>query len=263
MKFFKNLQKHGVLNQTVIFFGGDHGSVRDHKYLKTRTGSYESKLPIHYVIVPPWFREKHTQDYTTLQFNGNHRLTSQFDLYPTLQYLLNKGYNDNSKSTEGYIDPSYIGVNLFTKISESRTCGKAGVEPHFCACGSQVSIPTSDPRAFKAGQLLINGINSILEGTNGKCVRYEKFTVTSAYAVLPGQDIMISIRTRPVRALLRSTVQLNGGEITLFGLERLEEYSPVTQCLEDNNDRSLANGTLVRRRYACICKDAAYKVTEK
>ncbi len=263
MKFFKNLQRRGVLNNTLIFFGGDHGVVRDHKYMKYRAGHYESKLPIHYVIVPPWFREKHKQEYSTLKFNSKHRLTSQFDIYTTLQYLLNKGYVTNTRGTEGYTDPSTIGLNLFTEISQNRTCAKAGVEANYCACGSQVSIPNTDPRALKAGQLLINGINAFLETTNGKCVKYEKFVVTSAYTVLPTQDIMVSIRTRPAQALLRSTVQLNGGEITLFGLERLEEYTPVTQCLADNNDRSLANGTLVRRRYACICKDVAYKVMEK
>ncbi len=263
MKFFKNLQKNGVLNNTVVFFGGDHGAVRDYEYMKYRTGNYESKLPAHYVIVPPWFRERHKKEYSALKLNGNHRLTSHFDLYTTLQYLLNKGYTSNSRGVEGYIDPSDIGVNLFTEISQERTCEKAGIHAHFCACGSQVSIPNTDPRAFKAGQLLINGINSILEETHGKCVRYEKFSVTSAYVMLPSQDIMVSIRTRPAQALLRSTVQLNGGKITLFGLERLEAYAPVTQCLADHHDRALANGTVVRRRYACICKDVAHTVMEK
>ena len=260
MKFFKTLQNHGVLNNTIILFGADHGTRADFKYFDTKAGSYESRLPLHYIILPESFRQKYKSAFSALTFNANHRLTSQYDLYRTLQSILHREYIPGTGQIQS--DSKY-GSTLFRVVSASRTCEQAGVVDHFCACGSQVPISNNDPRALKAGQLLIDGINTILEGTNGKCVVYKKFIVTSAHLVLPSNDIMLTIKTRPERALLRSTIRLSGGNITLFGIERVDAYAGVSDCVSGHEGKeSLENG-MVRKVVACICKDQAYKVMEQ
>ncbi len=258
LDFFKNLEASGVTDNTAIIIGGDHGTRRDFKYFETKAGSYESRLPLMYGIFPKWFREKYKAAYENLQFNGANRMTSQFDLYRTMRGILDK----NFENPDSYYNPKkHFGVNLLAKIPEERTCEDAGVTSHFCACGSKTPISPTDPRALKAGQILVNGVNKLLEGTNGACVSYKDFFVKEANLVFPKEDIMLTIQTRPVRAVLRTTISITGSDVTLFNIERLDAYAPVSSCMNDEH-AGYKDGEL-RRVVACVCKDDAWKVTEK
>ena len=244
----------------MVIFGADHGVRKDFKYFNTKAGSYESRLPLMYIIPPQVFKEKYHNAFNALVFNANHRLTSQFDLYHTLKGVLHKDYLPGHKDTS---TNSRYGTTLFRVLPPERTCDQAGIPSHYCACGRKIAISNNDRRALKAGKLLIKGINSILEGTQGKCVIYNKFTVTSANLVLPSNDIMLTIATRPERALLRATIRLSGGNVTLYGIERLDSYADVTSCVSGFQEEAAVRNGMERRVVACICKDQAYKVMVK
>ena len=68
--FLTNLQTSGVLNNTVVLLGGDHGNHRVEDYFKTEIGAYEARMPLQYAIFPKWFQTKHRKAYENLKFNG-------------------------------------------------------------------------------------------------------------------------------------------------------------------------------------------------
>ncbi len=261
LRFFSDLQKEGILNKTMVIFGADHGVRKDFKFFNTKAGSYESRLPLMYIIPPIIFKEKYKTAFKALAFNAKHRMTSQFDLYHTLKSVLHNDYLLERADLAS--NSRYYGTSLLRVLPSGRTCEQAGIPSHYCACGSKVPISNSDPRALKAGELLIKGVNSVLESTQGKCVVYNKFRVTSANLVLPSNDIMLTIETRPERALLRATIRLSGGNITLFGIERLDSYADVTSCVSGFQEEAAVRDGMERRVVACICRDQAYKVMVK
>ena len=122
MDFFKNLVSSGLINNTAIIFGADHGCRL--KYFQTPAGNHEARLPLMYVILPKWFREKYPTAYNNLKFNGQHRLSSQYDIHTTLQALHNKEFSN----PQSYYNPDkQYGVNLLAPVPEKRSCEDAGI----------------------------------------------------------------------------------------------------------------------------------------
>ncbi len=255
MNFLKKLHASGIINNTVVFIGGDHGC-RFKDYFNTRVGYYETSLPLMYGIFPKWFREKYPTAFGNFKFNGENRLTSQYDLYYTLRAILNKDFI-NPRS---HYDPnSHYGVNLLARVPEERTCQQAGVGPHFCMCGRKTRLDNTDPRALKAGQILITKVNELLKDT--PCVQYDKFDVIEAYLVYPNEDITIAIETKPVYASMRTTLSLTEGHVTLRHIDRLERYSLVTKCMNENTAK--LQDLEMMKIWACVCKDSVWRATKQ
>ena len=55
--FFENLIQKNLLNNTIVIFCGDHGH-RQHRLRMTRIGSFEVKLPLFSMLLPPSFRKQ-------------------------------------------------------------------------------------------------------------------------------------------------------------------------------------------------------------
>ncbi len=201
-----------------------------------------------YIILPPWMREKYKQSYNNLKLNGAHRMISAFDIYRTLKSVAFKQYNPipNPK-----VDKNKPGIMLFSEIPESRDCEHAGIPAHWCVCGRAKEIPTDDPRAIKAGEILIKSINKILSnGGEDLCITYKDFIIMEAALKLPSNDITITLRTKPFAATFRTTIRLQDNELTITNLERLDTYSRFSKCIKTGNDeRALLP-------LSCICKDA-------
>ena len=252
MDFFRKIESTGIANNTVIFFGGDHGCRL--RYFRTHAGNHEARLPVMYAIFPKWFRERYTTTFENFKFNANERMTSQYDLYYTLKAILNKDFTNPHSQ---YDPESHYGMNLLAKVPESRTCDQAGVSSHFCVCGTKTKLKNTDPRAIKAGKIFISGVNKLLNSV--KCVRFKKFDVTEAYITYPKEDILLTIDTKPVRATFRTTLSLTGREVTLHDVERLEHYANVTSCLKE--DKAKLQDGVVGKILVCVCKEDAWKVT--
>ncbi len=252
MNFFKELKSSGVVENTLIFFGGDHGCRFD--YFKSYVGRYESRLPLMYGIFPDNFKKKFPSAVKNFEFNSKHRITSQYDLYYTLKALANIG----SLSDDMYSPWLHKGMNLFTRIPEERGCSGAGITSNFCACGFKKSLEPSDPRAQKAGAIFIKEVNKLVQ--NVDCVKYDKFDVIEAYLIQPKGDITITIHTRPIVAKLRTTMSLDKNKVMLGQIERLEHYAPVTTCMKQEQILS-KDGTTYGN--VCVCKSDAWKVTMK
>lgn len=55
--------------------------------MNARSGYLEERLPMMFMYVPPWFREKYPQYVANLIRNRN-RLSSNYDLHMTLHHIL-------------------------------------------------------------------------------------------------------------------------------------------------------------------------------
>ena len=155
--FVKNLQTSGVLNNTILYFGGDHGNGRAENYFNTEIGAYEARMPLAYLIIPRWFQTKYKKVYENVKFNAKHRLTSHYDLYHTLRALINKEYK--YLPDVAHVDEKHPGVSLFQPLPEWRGCKEAGVPAHYCLCEFFILLPHDDPTVVKASEVIVAAIN--------------------------------------------------------------------------------------------------------
>ena len=222
-------------------------------YFKTQAGAYEARLPFMYIIPPKWFQQKHSTAYANLKTNSK-GLTTFYDVHKTLLAVIQGQYLQDVQTDNA----RHPGINLFTEVPQTRTCDQAKVPAHFCACGSYIDVPVTDPRAKKAGQMLVNSLNNIVK-TNGyyeKCAFYQDFTVlaaktkvhTGTAGKLDNQEIYITIETKPAVAHFRSTLRLQQNNPVIFHMERLDKYAKFVPCLDSNHHHELLPLT-------CICRE--------
>lgn len=158
LEFFRNLKRKGVLDNTILFFFGDHG-MRWGALRNTYVGKMEERLPMLLLYLPPWFKSRYPQATKNIKMNA-HRLTTPFDIYYTLRDIVSKrfdGVSDLQKVRRGY--------SLFTTVPLSRTCEEAEIAPHWCTCQSQVEVPAQDKTVTAAAQWCIKQLNRITNST--------------------------------------------------------------------------------------------------
>ena len=143
------------------------------------------------------------------------------------------------------------GISLMQPIPESRDCKGAGIPSHWCSCGSYVSIHSDDKRCRKAGEILINSINSYTSHAREKCVEYRDFTVKEAKIKMPNNAIMIVIETKYSNAhpTFRSTIQLAETEPVITEIERIDTYGDQSMCIKQDKSTDM---TLIK---LCLCKE--------
>ena len=194
---------------------------------------------------PKKFIEQYPQAYANLVFNAKNRLTSHFDVWRTAKYLINKEYlNSNTAEKTKY------GISLMEKIPEDRDCEGAGIPAHWCSCGSYVSISNKDPRAKKAGEILLNSINSYTSKFRDMCFEYSDFTVKEAKVKMPNNDILVVIEMKMAGASpqFRSSIQLRENQPVITAIERLDSYGDQSMCIKH---RLGSDMVLIK---LCVCK---------
>ena len=186
-----------------------------------------------------------------MKLNAQNRILSSFDGWRTLKAILNKEYIIPKQQK---VEKHQLGMSIFSPIPETRDCVNAGIAEHWCACGSTKEIALHDPRAIKAGQILINSINGMLnEGNFNKCTLFRDFKVTDAKLIEPSNDIRISIKTEPIPADFRSTIKLqNQKDVIVTNIERLDLYERFVKCLKEEAHTSKFHILPL----TCICKDS-------
>ncbi|GJQ86031.1 hypothetical protein Trydic_g14975, partial [Trypoxylus dichotomus] len=86
LDFLKNLEKSGILDNTVLILMADHGP-RFSKIRNTIQGKQEERLPFFSFRFPEWFKRKHQKIYDNFVSNLN-TLTTPFDIHATLKDIL-------------------------------------------------------------------------------------------------------------------------------------------------------------------------------
>ncbi|CAG5115802.1 unnamed protein product [Candidula unifasciata] len=135
LRIFLELKQRNIINNTIVIFFSDHGA-RVGKIRHTYNGVIESMMPHVFLILPPWFRRKYPDVYRVLELNQE-RLTTNKDLYMTLQVVL------NFQGKPGIGNIKQKGISLFNEIPRERTCDDAGIPFEFCVCNKLVKANVS------------------------------------------------------------------------------------------------------------------------
>lgn len=138
LKFLQFMQISGHLNNTAIFLMSDHGSRID-AIRATSQGKIEDRMPLLYVVLPPWFSIMYPEAAANLKENSG-RLTSVFDVHETLKDFLNlsrmhRKTPSNYRIKQNPSEPrTRRPLSLFQRIFDNRTCFDAGIPLHWCVC---------------------------------------------------------------------------------------------------------------------------------
>ena len=251
-EFLQNLQKSGVLDNTVVLIGGDHGNGFIEDYFKTQIGSYEARLPLAYAIFPKWFQTKYKKAYDNVKFNGKNRLTSHYDTYKTFKAIISQEYKNPPDVAQ--VDEEHPGVSLFQPLPEWRGCKEAGVPAHYCLCESFTPLPHDDPRVIKACRTIVDTLNQKLQSTGDLCVKYENFHVNISKITETGDGFSIILKMIPYPGNFRVYVRKEGDTYTAHDVERLDNYRDLASCLDKLGEMDTFKQDSHLASY-CVCSD--------
>ncbi|CAL1536597.1 unnamed protein product [Lymnaea stagnalis] len=161
VNFLKQFKEEGHFNNTVLIFYSDHG----YRFGDMRTsyvGKVEERLPFMYLVFPRSFHDKYPELVENLRTNEL-RLTTPFDVYETLKDIL---YFDGANRKA---DVGDRGISWLREIPKERTCGHAGILPHWCLCLEQKRIDVASKLAFKIGRAVVRQINDMLRPMSHVC----------------------------------------------------------------------------------------------
>uniref|UniRef100_A0A1B6DNU0 Sulfatase N-terminal domain-containing protein n=2 Tax=Clastoptera arizonana TaxID=38151 RepID=A0A1B6DNU0_9HEMI len=171
---------NGHLNNTLLIIMSDHG----HRFAdirNTQQGKLEERLPWFSFVFPPWFEHVHPRAMANFKTNA-HRLTTPFDIYPTLANLLH--FEGTS-----FGDVSQRSISLFKEIPAKRTCADAFIEPHWCTCLNWEKLDLCDKVVKRAALEFVNFINSYNVRHSDRCADLKLEAVLSAAKLLPSKAL--------------------------------------------------------------------------
>ncbi|XP_065164526.1 uncharacterized protein [Atheta coriaria] len=230
------------LNDTALILMSDHG-MRFGEFRNTYQGVLEDRLPFLFVVLPEWYRKKHSEAYNNLKINRE-RLITLYDVHQTLLHLSDvKNYQKTNKNS--------LGISLFEEISNKRTCDDAGIDPHWCTCKESNALSPDHPEIIKVVNFTLNEhINALLK-------QYDECYNLLLNVILDGrhfvsnsnvnyEDYTVTFRTIPGGGIFEATVRKynDSNEYNLLGtISRLNLYGNQSKCVHD-----------VYAKLFCYCK---------
>ncbi|CAL7941598.1 unnamed protein product [Xylocopa violacea] len=190
----KQLEREGVLNDTMIVLLSDHG-MRWGSIRNTFVGWYEERLPFIYLWLPEWFKAERPEAYASLLAN-QHRLTSPFDLYETLRDVLTWSGGQANRS----VGCSSCHSLLAGPMPQERGCSDAGISSHWCTCSNFVSVDSEDKSVQKGAQFFLEHMDKLLDGYRNK----------------KGKRLCAKLRLKKVHQVERMINIDNSGSIVYF-----------------------------------------------
>ena len=228
--FFRQFKSSGHFNNTVIFFFSDHGM----RYGKSRTtflGNLEERLPFNFLIFPDWFSKKYPQLSKNLRTNSK-RLTTPFDMYETMQDILNfDGVNRKALL-------SSRGISLLREIPKERSCGDAGILPHWCSClQKNALVPIDSDLSDNVAESLVAQLNNILSPVSHLCARLSLDRVTQILnKTTDGLDLyQVTLFTKPGEGQFEATMTFDSDKssVNLEGeISRINAYGNQSICVK-------------------------------
>ena len=180
-QFLQYLEVSNHLNNTMLIMMADHGP-RYQSARKTVQGKYEERMPYFSIRLPPWFLNKHPDIAKNLQINSQ-RLTTPFDIHETFKDVLNYRGSGKGKVTER-------GISLFKEIPKERSCTHAHIAPHWCACLKWETVDISETEVKRAGEALVDAINTFTESHRKICETITLDKVLGAVRYAPNDNVL-------------------------------------------------------------------------
>ena len=161
VNYFNKWEKMGIFEKSVVIFFSDHG-VRWGPLLKLPEGFLEERLPMFFISVPKWFKQKYPSLVKNLEIN-QHRLVTSFDINMTLQHLLKLAKPDY-RIYQTYDCKKC--QTIFEEIPENRTCNDAAIPEAWCTC-IPFKTESANSETIKAvTQLIVQEMNHYYELKN-------------------------------------------------------------------------------------------------
>ncbi|XP_003742251.2 uncharacterized protein LOC100904315 [Galendromus occidentalis] len=244
LDFFKNMDKHGLLDTTAIFFISDHG-FRFGYFRQTELGRYEDMLPYGFILMPDSYYEQYPEALTNVRTNAR-RLVTVYDLHVTMLELADAWDEDRVVRTPN-------GYSLFsTVIPENRTCLDAGISFQFCSCFESHPYDVGGPLALEVARFVIDTINEIVRNNSAteKCSYWELNAIETFSQLSEGNHwtnfFKISIKTKPVAQFEAAVELLSNKSWTLLSeIDRTDWFSSHAGCAKSTD----------YERY-CYCKNS-------
>ncbi|XP_053645595.1 uncharacterized protein [Cherax quadricarinatus] len=181
LQLLTSLRRDGHLNNTILVVMSDHG----HRFTTirgTQQGKQEERLPFMALVLPKVLKDTYPSAADNVRMNV-HRLTTPFDLYPTMQDVLHFSGARLGQVTER-------GISLFSQIPTSRTCVDAFIEPHWCACLSWERVGVEEQRVQRAAHALVHYINTYTAPQRALCHELTIQKITWAGKLLPTKGLL-------------------------------------------------------------------------
>lgn len=179
--FLTRLRDDHHLNNTVLVVMSDHGH-RFSSIRSTQQGKQEERLPFLALALPPSFAETFPSAADNVRMNI-HRLTTPFDVYPTMQDVLHfPGARLGQVTSRG--------ISLFSQVPAARTCADAYVEPHWCACLSWEPINVEEDMVKRAAHALLHYINTYTAPHRSLCQQLSLVQILWAGKMLPSEGLL-------------------------------------------------------------------------
>ncbi|XP_050512125.1 uncharacterized protein LOC126888177 isoform X1 [Diabrotica virgifera virgifera] len=234
----KSFEEHDYLNNTILFVMSDHG-IRTGKIRTTFQGMMEERLPLLFVYLPDWYKQRYHHEYSNLLQNSL-RLTTPFDLHETLVHLLDI---ENSDTEDNSTDKAR-GISLLKKISEYRSCEDIGIVSHWCTCQKSVEVDIKNQTIKEVADFSVKYINKLLSAYS-QCSKLQLNSIASARVMehskeilgnLQVSDYMLSFVTIPGNASFEATVRYSSQSknyAIVGSISRLNLYGKQSACISD------------------------------
>ncbi|XP_034485979.1 uncharacterized protein LOC117790600 [Drosophila innubila] len=251
LEYMRSLNRSGILDESIIVFFSDHG-MRFGSLRKLDSGFLEERMPIFYIWLPKWFREKYPEYADSLKLNRN-RLTSPYDIYATLRHILEL---DTPRSELPLPESCPSCHSVFFKVEESRGCRYAGIDDHWCTCNSFLNVSGSDKNVGEAADQLINATNNFLAARNltALCQPLKLSKISSVQRKINldtkgSESYLIRYEVKPSNALFEASITWNKKShrisIDVPDISRLDRYSNFSMCVIDK----------IAKKF-CICSNS-------
>ncbi|KAG0717944.1 hypothetical protein GWK47_007913 [Chionoecetes opilio] len=263
-----SLRNEGHLNKTMLVVMSDHG----HRFSSIRgtlQGKQEERLPFLALALPQSFKAAHPSSADNIRMNI-HRLTTPFDLYPTMQDIL----HFPGARLGQVVDR---GISLFSQIPAARTCADAFVEPHWCACLSWEPISVEEDMVKRAAHALVHYVNTYTSTHRSLCLQLRLGQLLWAGKLLPTKGLLkfkknmdvdgflpdltdetsvsevvyqVTLTTSPglarYEASLTYSIKLDTFSVKMDDVSRTNKYGDQAHCVEKNLDHL---------RKFCYCRE--------
>ncbi|BFF90449.1 uncharacterized protein DMAD_08971 [Drosophila madeirensis] len=232
VKYMRSLDHNGIMNNTIVIFFSDHGS-RFGVLRSLDSGFLEERLPVIYMRIPRWIRDKYPEFLHGLTANKN-RLTSPYDIHATLQHILELDTPaDQLPRPEGC--PTCHSV--FQAVSLSRNCSLAGIDHHWCGCVGFTEVSSTDPMARTMAEQLVEAINKFLTGLNltQKCQTLKLAKILSVHRNGNSNVYLVRLTISPGGGALEASAEWNPKtqriSTTVSSISRLDSYATQSKCV--------------------------------
>ncbi|CAD5221035.1 unnamed protein product [Bursaphelenchus okinawaensis] len=274
----KRLKTDGYFDDALVVIMADHGN-RFADVRATQQGQLEERLPFMSFALPEKFKqtEKGRLAYENLKKNKD-RLTSPFDLHPTLMNILKFPSVEELNTVQDAKENRAL--SLFREIPENRTCAQAGIASHWCTCLNWEEAYTTQEQKDLSNLLALGIVKTMNEYTakeRSLCAEIHLAEVLSAKRLIPNTDLMkyngvkdqdgfvpqlqgktkatfftyqIKLNTQPGNAIYEATVNYDevAKELTVDyrSISHVNKFGDLPHCIIDKNYFLAAY---------CVCND--------